>query len=84
VGEFTLAEAAPPDECELLPVEAAVRTLTRVDVDGPTADMIGHGRVLDRWVGDGPWAAFGPTGELLAVYEAVDARRAKPAVVLPN
>jgi tRNA pseudouridine55 synthase len=83
VGEFTLAEARPPDECVLLPVASAVRTLPRVDVDAATAVLVGHGRVLDRWEGGGPWAVFGPDDALLAVYEAMDDRRAKPAVVLP-
>ncbi len=33
VGSFTLAEAAGPDDCELLPVAAAVRSLAPVTVD---------------------------------------------------
>ncbi len=83
VGEFTLADAAPPDECELLPVATAVRSLAAVSVDAATASLIANGRVLDAWDGDGPWAVHGPTGELLAVYEAFRGR-AKPAVVLSN
>ncbi len=83
VGEFTLAEAAPPDECELLPVESAVRALDAVAVDGDTAALVANGRVLDAWVGDGPWAVFGPHGRLLAVYEPFRDGLAKPAVVLP-
>jgi tRNA pseudouridine55 synthase len=84
VGDFTVDEARPPEESELLPVAAAVRTLDAVGVDDGTAVLVGNGRILDRWEGDGPWAVFGPTGELLAVYEAVDDRRAKPAVVLSH
>lgn len=83
VGEFTIAEAAPPDECELLPVAAAVRTLDAVEVDAGTAALVANGRVLPAWVGDGPWAVFDTAGALLAVYEPFRAGEAKPAVVLP-
>jgi tRNA pseudouridine55 synthase len=81
VGDFTLDDARPPDDCELQPVASAVRTLASVTVDAGVATLVGHGRVLDAWAGDGPWAVFGPDGELLAVYEAFRGQ-AKPAVVL--
>ena len=87
VGAFTLADAAGPDECELLPIEATVRGLTRVDVTGGTVERIANGRVLPRFdaeFGDGPWAVFSPTGTLLAVYEAFGDLEAKPSVVLPT
>ncbi len=91
VGSFTIGEAAGPDDCELLPVEAAVRSLDRVDVDDATAALIANGRVLPRWSGTGPWAVFGDGGHrLLAVYESYDGAdggpgsTAKPAVVLPR
>ncbi|MFZ9017817.1 MAG: tRNA pseudouridine(55) synthase TruB, partial [Ilumatobacteraceae bacterium] len=91
VGEFTLAEAAPPDECDLLPVAAAVRGLAAVTADVELARLVSHGRVLPRPIdeGDGPWAVFHVDGRLLAVYEAfVDERSglglAKPSVVLPS
>ena len=83
VGEFTLDEAAPPDECVLLPVESAVRALTPVEVDDDTAALIANGRVLAAWEGDGPWAVSDGAGRLLAVYEAFRDGQAKPAVVLP-
>jgi tRNA pseudouridine55 synthase len=83
VGEFTLAEAAPPDMCELLPVASAVRSLAAVTIGDDVAELVGNGRVLDAWDGDGPWAVFSTTGELLAVYEAFRGQ-AKPAVVLPR
>jgi tRNA pseudouridine55 synthase len=82
VGDFTLDEARPPDDCELLPVSSAVRSLASVTVDDSVATLVGNGRVLDAWEGGGPWAVFGPDGELLAVYEAFRGQ-AKPAVVLP-
>ena len=88
VGSFTIDEAAAPDECELLPVDAAVRSLPRVEVDAATAALIANGRVLPRWGGPGPWAVFGDGGTaLLAVYESFgdgEAGTAKPAVVLPR
>jgi tRNA pseudouridine55 synthase len=83
VGAFTIAEAGPPDECELLPVASAVRSLSAVTVDDGVAALVANGRVLDAWPGDGPWAVFDGSGELLAVYEAFGGQ-AKPAVVLPN
>ena len=83
VGSFTIDEAAPPDECVLLPVDAAVRSLARVDIDADTAALVHNGRVLPRWDGDGPWAVFGPDDRLLAVYEEFREADAKPAVVLP-
>lgn len=81
VGDFTLDESGAPDVCELLPLERAVRALARVDVDADTAALVANGRVLDAWPGDGPWAVFGPSERLLAVYEAFQ-EQAKPAVVL--
>lgn len=84
VGEFTLAEAGLPDECELLPVASAVRALAAVVVDDTVASLVANGRVLDRFDRPGPWAVFDGSGELLAVYESFGAEQAKPAVVLPR
>jgi tRNA pseudouridine55 synthase len=83
VGEFTLNEAASPDDCELLPVESTVRSLAPVTVDAAVAALVANGRVLDTWAGNGPWAVFAESGDLLAVYEAFRGQ-AKPAVVLPQ
>lgn len=87
VGSFTIDEAAGPDECVLLPVAAAVRSLPAVHVDAPTAALIANGRVLPAWPGTGPWAVFGESDTLLAVYEPFASAgappTAKPAVVLP-
>jgi tRNA pseudouridine55 synthase len=89
VGGFTLEGARPLealDPAELLPVAAAVQGLAPVTVDDQTAALVAHGRMLpaeDFPAGDGPWAVFGPGGELLAVYEP-HARSGlrKPALVL--
>ena len=82
VGRFTLDLAQPLDEATLLPVDVAVEHLADVAVDGSTAELVAHGRLLDAWDGDGPWAVFGPEHELIAVYERFRDGQAKPAVVL--
>lgn len=86
VGDFTIAEAEPPDACGLLPVAEAVRSLDAVTADPNLAALVANGRVLPRPLdgGDGPWAVFGPDGALLAVYEPFGTDQVKPAVVLPT
>ena len=83
VGDFTLAQAGSPDECELLPVDTAVRSLPAVVVSDDDAVRVANGRVLPRFGGDGPWAVYDAGGRLLAVYEAFRDSEAKPSVVLP-
>jgi tRNA pseudouridine55 synthase len=81
VGSFGETEALPPGESVLIAPADALRDYQRVAVDDAAADMIRHGRVLDRFAGDGPWAVVDKQGSLLAVYELFgDA--AKPAVVV--
>lgn len=86
VGSFTAGEAAAPDDVELMTLPDAVRDYPHVAVDAATAVLVGNGRVLDRgragMHGDGPWAVIGPDGGLLAMYEALSADSAKPAVVV--
>ncbi len=84
VGAFTLAEAAGPDDCVLLPVEAAVRSLARVTVDAVTQDLISNGRLLPGFTGPGPWAIFSESDQLVAVCESFREGLTKPAVVLPT
>lgn len=84
VGRFTLSDAAGPDECELLPVESAVRTLDRVDLTPQLVDLVANGRVLPAWEGAGPWALFSPAGVLVAVYEPYGVGESKPMVVVPQ
>ena len=83
VGDFTLEEAAPPEECRLLPVATAVSALDRIEVADSVAALIANGRVLDAWPGTGPWAIYRRDGTLVAVYERFRDSQAKPAVVLP-
>ena len=63
-----------------------VAHLPAVAVDAGVAAAIAHGRVLPRQLvgatGDGPWAMFDGSGQLLAVYEAYAADRMKPTVVV--
>jgi tRNA pseudouridine55 synthase len=82
VEPFTIAEAAPPEECVLLPPLEAVRALLHVTVDAATRDAIVVGRPLPSPAGDGPWVMVSTDGELLAVYETSADGRAKPAVVV--
>jgi tRNA pseudouridine55 synthase len=82
VGPFDESEAASPDTCELLPVAEVMRGHPRLVVDDEIAALVRHGRVLDAFDGDGPWALLDAQGELLAVYEPFRAGSAKPAVVL--
>jgi tRNA pseudouridine55 synthase len=82
VEPFTIDEAAPPEECVLLPPLEAVRALSRVTVDAAVRDAILVGRPLPSPAGAGPWAMVSTDGELLAVYEAAADGRAKPAVVV--
>jgi tRNA pseudouridine55 synthase len=84
VGEFTIADAGPPDMAALLPVDTAVRGLPRVVVDSEVAAYVANGRVLPRFDGAGPWAVYDTTNRLLAVYEPFRTAEAKPSVVLPT
>ncbi len=72
-------------EAVLTPAEA-MRDLASVTVEPGIATSIGRGLPLDRVpigaVGDGPWAMLDEEGDLLAIYEATDTDRIKPAVVI--
>ncbi len=83
-GSFTVAEAAPPETCELLPPSAALRDRTQVVVDDATAAFVRHGRVLPAFAGAPPWALHDQHGRLLALYDAFRTGEAKPAVVLTD
>ena len=94
IGPFTLADAHALDDLVVLPIDAAVHALDAVTVDGPLDAAVRHGKVLERAdlglappepdaeTPDGPWAVFGPDGELLAVYESHRGTTVKPAVVV--
>ncbi|HXY28613.1 MAG TPA: tRNA pseudouridine(55) synthase TruB [Acidimicrobiales bacterium] len=78
-----LAELGPDD---VLTPAQALRHLEAVTVGPETAAAVRTGLPLDRVplgaAGDGPWAVLDEQGELLAVYEATDTDRIRPAVVL--
>lgn len=81
VGTFGESEARPPLESVLIAPVDALRDYQRAPVDDNAADMVRHGRVLDRFDGDGPWAVVDRHGTLLGVYESFGSH-AKPAVVI--
>ena len=93
VGPYTLDDAVPLDQVapeRALPMADAVRHLARLDVDDEVAAAIAVGKVLDRAAlaiaADDiaeHWAIFGPTGEMLAVYEPFRGSTVKPSLVIP-
>jgi tRNA pseudouridine55 synthase len=89
IGSFGEAEMRTLDrigpEAVLTPAQA-MRDLDSVTVEPAAAASIRTGLPLDRVplgaAGEGPWAMLDDAGELLAVYEATDSDRIRPAVVL--
>ena len=89
IGSFGESDMRPLDlltpDAVLTPAQA-MRDLASVTVEPEIATSIGRGLPLDRVpigaVGDGPWAMLDQEGDLLAVYEATDTDRIKPAVVM--
>ncbi|MGC9666405.1 tRNA pseudouridine(55) synthase TruB [Planosporangium sp. 12N6] len=88
VGAFTLAEAqtlealAERDDPVTLPMSvAAARFFPRRDADAAEARVLGHGGPLDAIGMAGPYAVFGPDGEVIAVV-VERGGRAKAEIVL--
>jgi tRNA pseudouridine55 synthase len=81
VGSFTIEEARPPDDCTLLSPLQAMRDYSLIVVPPDVAALVGNGRSLPCFDGDGPWALADADGNLLAMYERVG-EIAKPAVVI--
>ena len=92
IGSFGATDMRPLEAVEaagpaavLTPAEA-VRDLDAVTVEPAIAVSVRRGLALDRVplgaVGEGPWALLDERGALLAVYEATDSDRIRPAVVL--
>jgi tRNA pseudouridine55 synthase len=91
VGPFPVSDAVPPERMSVehvRPPIAALPGMPVIQVDGPVATVVGHGRVLGDTElgvqGAGPWAVVDGGGELLAVYQAHGEGRVKPAVVLTS
>ena len=89
VGTLVVEEGVPLDGIDatsLRPAAHLVAHLSPLTLGEEEAVGARHGRVLDRRavgaVGDGPWRVADGDGTLLAVYEARDLDRLKPAVVL--
>lgn len=82
-GSFDESQAASPDDAELLSPADALRDYAHVTIDDADVALVRNGRSLPAWEGDGPWAVCDTAGDLVAMYERVDSRTAKPAVVLP-
>ena len=88
VGGFTQAETVPLDVLadegtgRLMPLaQAAARLLPRRDVPEAEARVLGHGGPLAAQGVTGPYAVFGPSGEVIAVVSEREGR-ARPEVVL--
>jgi tRNA pseudouridine55 synthase len=82
IGPFRVEEASAPGSVRSpLPVDAAVRHLSRQDVDREEAVAASHGRPLGPAGIAGPYGVFGPDGMLLGVYED-EGPRARPLVIL--
>jgi tRNA pseudouridine55 synthase len=82
IGPFRVEEASSPEAVRSpLPVDAAVRHLSRQDVDQEEAVAASHGRPLGPAGITGPYGVFGPDGMLLGVYED-EGPRARPVVIL--
>jgi len=89
IGSFGLSDAQPLDGLELshlLASAEAMRDLDSVKVEPEVAVAVARGLPIDRVplgaAGDGPWALIDAEERLLAVYEATDTDRIRPAVVL--
>ena len=89
IGSFTVEDARPVDELTpavVLTPAQALRDLDQVVVPRGVHQHVARGLPLDRVplgiTGDGPWGLVDEGHRLLAVYEATDTDRIRPAVVL--
>jgi len=89
VGSFTEVDARPLatlDVDALLSPAVALRDLDAVTVAPEIASLVARGLPLDKVplgaAGSGPWAVLDVHGQLLAVYQATESDRIRPAVVL--
>jgi len=89
IGSFTVDDARVVDELTpavVLSPAQALRDLDQVVVDPDVQQHIARGLALDRVplgvTGDGPWGLVDGGHRLLAVYEATETDRIRPAVVL--
>lgn len=91
VGGFTLVEAVTlpeleqraPDVVDLSLAAAARRFLSPREIDADEAKILSHGGPLDRAGIDGPYAVFGPEGELIAIVSERGGRARAEIVLAP-
>jgi tRNA pseudouridine55 synthase len=82
IGSFDVADATSPDAPgDPLPLGRAVAHLPRLQLDEQEAIAAGHGRILGPAGIDGPYAVFGPAGDLVGVYED-EGTTGRPRVIL--
>jgi tRNA pseudouridine55 synthase len=80
----TLDELADRDDPVTLPLtDAAARFFARRDASGDEARILGHGGPLPAIGIDGPYAVFGPGGEVLAIVAERDGRARAQVVLAP-
>lgn len=91
IGSFTTEDARLVDELTpavVLTPAQAMRDLDQVVVPIDAQKLVGRGLPLDRVplgvAGDGPWGLVDDAHHLLAVYEATETDRIKPAVVIES
>lgn len=91
IGSFSVEDARLVDEMTpalVLTPAQAMRDLDQVVVSTDVAKLVGRGLALDRVplgvTGSGPWGLVDESHTLLAVYEATETDRIKPAVVLES
>lgn len=89
IGSFTTEDARLVDELTpavVLTPAQAMRDLDQVVVPVDAQRLVARGLPLDRVplgvAGDGPWGLVDDAHHLLAVYEATETDRIKPAVVV--
>ncbi len=91
IGSFTTEDARLVDELTpavVLTPAQAMRDLDQVVVPIDAQKLVSRGLPLDRVplgvAGDGPWGLVDDAHHLLAVYEATETDRIKPAVVIES
>ncbi len=89
IGSFSVEDARLVDELTpalVLTPAQALRDLDQVVVPADVQKHVARGLPLDRVplgvTGDGPWGLVDQSHRLLAVYEATETDRIRPAVVL--
>jgi len=91
IGSFTTEDARLVDELTpavVLTPAQAMRDLDQVVVPVDAQKLVARGLPLDRVplgvAGEGPWGLVDDAHHLLAVYEATETDRIKPAVVIES